>query len=212
MTVKSLPPGPARGRKVFDPEKHCGVPRRSTDEHGPGKKGEPCRNTKGQNTDHLGTGRCWLHAGRSDSGKAAAAAERAAKALEGLGIPVPTDPQRALLLMVARSAGRIEAIIHQYDTERAKGTPDFAMLGALAREYGEERDRMARTAKVTIDADIAERQTKINEDVARAMVRALNAGLDAAGVSVAKRKAAIQAAVDELHRLDAEAPSGAVLN
>lgn len=41
----------------FDPDKHCGATRRN--------KGVACMLVKGQNTDHPGVGKCYLHGGRT---------------------------------------------------------------------------------------------------------------------------------------------------
>jgi hypothetical protein len=49
---------------VFDPNKHCGA---KVKQHN--GESEYCRQRKGYKTDHLGTGRCYLHGGRSTSAK-----------------------------------------------------------------------------------------------------------------------------------------------
>lgn len=47
----------SKGRRQFDPEKHCGAQLRKKE------RGRFCCFPKGTKTPHLGEGRCWLHGG-----------------------------------------------------------------------------------------------------------------------------------------------------
>jgi len=195
---------------LFNPEKHCGIPRRSSDEKGPGKKGEPCKNSKGYRTDHKGSGNCYLHGGQHQNGKTAAANERASKLLQGLGQPVAIDPQHALLRMVHWSYGRFNAIINQFDEAINAEKPDTGLISALKREFGEAMDRVTKTSKVTIDADIAERQQKLEEAdgqrIRELFVGALDEYERLAKPSPRARKGAIDHLIAAMRAID-EAPT-----
>lgn len=47
-----------KGPRKYRPEKHCGARAKS-------RGGAPCTRGKGERTDHLGQGRCWIHGGRA---------------------------------------------------------------------------------------------------------------------------------------------------
>jgi hypothetical protein len=201
--------------RVFDPARHCGYIRRSDDikpssSGSKGHKGDPCRYPKGWGTDHKGSGPCRLHLGNSDQGKATAANERAAALLKGLGQPVAIDPQRALLSVVAWSYGRLQAIVEQIGDALQAERPDAQLVTALKDEFGEALDRVTRTSKVTIDADIAERQLKLEEAdgqrISALLIGALDQYEKTSKPNPLARKAATTWLIAEMRRIDDTQP------
>src|SRR5205085_374032 len=66
----------------------------------------------------------------------------------------------ALLWTVNLSAGHLEFIRRELASD---GEPDTFQREVLLRVYNDERDRLARTAKLAIDAGVAERAVKLAE-------------------------------------------------
>lgn len=192
---------PARIRVIaFDPAKHCGSPTH------PLNGGTPCRRQKGWGTAHRGSGQCRLHFGNSANGKMHAATEAATAVLRSLGIPVETDPQRALLEQVWEAAGNVaflrqrvsamgdDLTLHSEDTFAHRGEDSVTVttiredVKALVKLYNEERDRLAKISKLAIDAGIAARFVAIAESQAEAIVSVINAVLDGLGLDDVQRE------------------------
>lgn len=165
----------------FDPAKHCGGTRRSDDEKGQGRKGEPCRQAKGKGTNHLGFGRCWLHGGTSKSGDQAAAKDRAIAELGKLGVQVEIDPQQALLQMVWEAAGNVSYLrgrVQQLEEIFGADHLGDAEPHVLVQLYAQERERLAKFSKIALDAGIAQRQLDLIERLADPIVVVVMAALE----------------------------------
>lgn len=135
---------------------------------------------------------CYWHGGSTPSAiKARERRQQRAtleKAIQTFGLPVEIDPETALLDEVRRSAGVVAwldaeikklsaADIEQVDD---KGTARPAVLIQL---FGEERDHLARTAKMAIDAGIAERKVQLAEGQAHQMASVLGTFLTRMGLA-----------------------------
>lgn len=210
---------------VFDPARHCGALRRSTDLKGPGVKGDPCRHPKGWGTDHHGIGTCRLHGGKAPGGERAAAKAKAAIALATLGLPVQKEPQQALLDAVYEAAGNVAFLRQEVQSMGAQLVGGVFSAGkdvgifqaseevrAMVQLYGQWNDRLVKYAKAAIDAGIAERAVRIAEQQADAIVRVVNAALAAVELTPEQRKLAVTAAVSELRNYEVVVPAGAERN
>ncbi len=114
-----------------------------------------CQQRAGYGTDHPGFGACVYHGGDSPSLRRHAAKVEARMLAQELDM----EPDVALAWMVRAAAGVVAFLqerISQEDTE-----PEALMWVGL---YGEERDRLAKAAKLMLDAGVAERQVKLAEE------------------------------------------------
>ena len=164
----------------------CGGPRK----HGAG----PCTQWAGWGTSHAGTGRCKLHGGSTPSHEAAGTERllrrQAAEQLAQLDVPAVADPLTAL----SELAGQVVA----WKNALAKQVNDLTRLRYQDDKGGEQLrsevalweralDRcntvLATMAKLNID----ERLARISERQADAVLRAIDAALDAAGVPAGER-------------------------
>lgn len=192
---------------VFNPERHCGSARKHDD--------RPCRHPKGFKTDHARSGRCFLHGGSTPNGKKGAGREAAAQALVKLGVPLGDgDPIKLLGDTVRHVQGLLEAsaqsVLQAIDvTAGAATTTRSLQLEAALDLYLRAIKEGHRAAKASVDANIAERMAQINERQADLILRALQAGLDAADVHGEMRQLAEAAMVKALR---VRVPVGAELN
>lgn len=86
------------------------------------------------------------------------------------------EPDEAIRWMVRLSAGTVAWLRNQIEHFPDEGTvsaEEAAILPKLIEAYGEERDRLAKTAKLAIDAGIAEREMQIMEAEAAAFAGVL---------------------------------------
>lgn len=184
---------------TFDAARHCGATTRQ-----PGRG--PCRNAKGFKTSHRGAGNCYLHGGRSPSGRRHAEREAAAAALRKLGVPIEVEPQQALLGQVWEAMGNVAFLRAKVQALTAIHGIDHlgdARPNVLVAMYNEERDRLAKICKLAIDAGIAERAIAIAEQQAEAIVAVITGVLDALGLPREKRDAAQATAVELLREFGA---------
>lgn len=189
---------PRPRKRVYDPDKHCG---------GEAIDGNPCTNLKGRGTDHPGFGKCRFHLGNAPNLKQAAAKEAATKALTMLGIPIPTDPVSALRAALD-SANGIHAAVERLLIEAATGEADMKAIGVRLSLYGEAIDRLARVAKLTVDANISERHVRIAEQQGTLIVEILRRALARAGLPSEQRSLVEKALGAELREYAATAPEG----
>lgn len=132
-----------------------------------------CMQVKGKNTPHPGSGHCWLHLGTTLNGERHAAKERAAKAVELLGIPLGNgDPFDLLTSAVQHSQSQLEgsaALVREaLDSEESTLT-QLDLQAAL--EFQTEAIRSAfRGGKAVVDAKVAERGAVL-EDAAFALLK-----------------------------------------
>lgn len=202
---------PAKNPRVFDPERHCGAPTN------PLNGSKPCTQGKGWGTDHHGAGNCRLHFGKSPTGERHAAKEQAIaiakNALAHLHVPADVDPLESLLEAMRIAAWR-ELGLRQMLQGR---TALFGVnhLGdettdVVAEMHRDALDQRAKIAKLCIDAGLDARMVGIAERQADVVVKAIAAGLTAAGVTDPDLRAVAQAAVVQV--LAVRMPTGVELN
>lgn len=140
--------------------------------------GKPCGHPAGYGTDHVGSGNCKFHGGATPNGAKHARKQLAADLAEQHG----SDPH--------------QAIQHELDFESALASllerdllalkPDEVLTGEqlhqLVRLRRESGDRRVRIAHVAVDAGVAERQMRLNEDFVGRLAAALDAVLTRLGV------------------------------
>lgn len=138
----------------------------------------------GQKTDHPGHGRCYLHGGRSASGRQYAQKQAAEALMKTYGIdnPIPTDAVQGLLQEIARTAGHIAWLSTQIGDltpeELIKGETSLVIKKGfengtsrtieaaphiLLELYLTERKHFARVCSDAVRAGIAERQINLAE-------------------------------------------------
>jgi hypothetical protein len=151
---------------AFDPARHCGAHARQT--------GGPCHQWKGFRTAHPGSGRCWLHGGRSPTGEKHAAVEVAERAVAKLGMPVGSgDPFKLLAKAVSHAEGYLEATA-QVVRDAAEPAADAAPrvgLEVAAELYEAAIRTAARTGKAAVDADVADRLAALDERAETLLLR-----------------------------------------
>lgn len=185
------------------------------------KDGTGCNQPAGMGTDHVGYGACRFHAGnapgqRKQAIKAMAVHEGNRYAMRE---EFPILPEDALLWAVRLSAGSVQWLRSQVERDDYWGTTphqreDLEKVEksrqAWFREYGEERDRLARTAKMAVDAGVARRQVELAEAEAAFVfeglmaalraIKATPAQMDAAGAALLQYLESTQAPVGEIRR------------
>jgi len=162
------------------------------------RSGTHCRREAGWGTPHFGIGRCKLHGGSTPTHIKASEVEMANRAAKALNLTVLPDvhPGDALMNEVRRCQQMVTFISKQienleYDEVAglmvSKVTDDHGVertVGAniWVKLLGEWSDRLSRTSKTVIDADIAGRQTRIMEAQATTFATALYEVLRELGV------------------------------
>lgn len=143
-----------------------------------------CDQPAGYGTDHIGWGRCKWHMGSTRALKVAAAREEANELIRtlNLGKPIPVSPDEALLQELWRTNGIVHYLQDYigsafspedlvYLTE--VGMRPRAFLDILQRE----REHLAKVAKMTLDAGVAERQVRIQEAMGQMFASVIQAVL-----------------------------------
>lgn len=139
--------------------------------------GKPCGNKAGAGTDHFGFGHCSAHLGCTTVMRKHAAVLEATQAMQamplyGIGDPIVVDPYQAIIMLVNRTAGmlhwldlKIQSMVEDYELIQNTGETGQgpAVASVWVKLHGEERDRLAKYAKMAIDCGIAERFVKIAE-------------------------------------------------
>lgn len=172
--------------------------------------GNLCKRPAGYRTDHPGYGLCVYHAGQTPAGKKSAATIAAKEAVEDVrkqmvvyGEKVDISPEQALLEEVQRCVGVvrwIEAKIGNWSDVAVD--PETGMLplmrdvyarnntvitdtehAAWLKVYQFERQHLARTAKMCIDAGISERIVKLAEQQGDLIFRVLRECLSRLGLA-----------------------------
>jgi hypothetical protein len=154
------------------------------------KNGETCRAYAGQGTSHPGIGQCKFHFGNARNNRVAAVKQEAQRRAVEFGQPIEISPAEALLSTVYLSAGHLAFVRDELGaigngrklTDEQKFEKDV-----LLRQYNDERDRLARTSKLALDAGVAERIVQLAErhgeviaNVMRAILTDPELGLTAA--------------------------------
>ena len=139
------------------------------------KNGELCRKFAGEGTEHLGVGKCKYHGGNTPTHRTHAVKELAKRQAVEFGVPLPVEPTDALLSMVHLSAGHLSWL----KEELAAIEDKTSFTGqVLMRAYNDERDRCARTAKLALDAGVAERSVKLAERYGHQLATLIRAVFD----------------------------------
>src|SRR5690348_1124286 len=132
------------------------------------KDGTTCRQFAGLGTPHGGIGACRYHGGLMPNHQKHAVKVEAERRLLAIGESIKVNPIDALLWTVNLSAGHLEFVRRElagYD--EANGFEREVML----RVYNDERDRLARTAKLAIDAGVQEKAIKLAETYGEMLAR-----------------------------------------
>jgi hypothetical protein len=175
------------------------------------KNGERCRNYAGAGTNHLGVGACRYHLGNTETHKKAAVkvmAERgrafAQEQAIRFGQELRMDPLEALLWSLHLSASHTE-FLRQEIAGVPNGKAHEFRREVLLRQWSDERERLARTAKMALDAGVAERQIKMAERYAELLARLIQSILGDLNLTQRQREVAPEVVRRHLLALDAPA-------
>lgn len=167
-----------RGLKVSGKPK-CGAKRTGRD--------GTCDLPAGYGTDHLGFGKCKWHFGNTRALKIAAAKEEMRERFYGDEVSI--EPTEAILEEIRRSAGHVRwlhSMILRMDAQLEGQDPDRVLLqlsvtgwgkAAWTKMYADERAHLVKTAKMAIDAGVAERQVRLAESHGELLATILRAVL-----------------------------------
>jgi hypothetical protein len=163
--------------------------------------GRLCPRIAGQGTNHVGAGKCLVHGGAKRHGRAYGAWLMA----HAFGVELNITPWEALLKAVRIAAGKVaycewvigqansdlelegrvtrtgegeEALLIHPDTGEPLGVGQFRDLSFWVRQSELWHDRMAKTAKMAIDAGVAKWEIEKAEQDAAAIASVLNAVVD----------------------------------
>jgi hypothetical protein len=180
--------------------------------------GAPCQEHAGWGTDHVGYGPCRWHGGQLPGVRQAAAAAEARAHVASLVGPIDLEPHDALQLAIALTAAEVNYFserIRELGADQVAGQAtvrterrgsgdgdeggDVVEVRQLApalhiwvKARSSSLDRLARFAKMAMDADVDERRVRVQEvqlDRLAGVVNAVMRDLATAGLS------------DELRRL-----------
>jgi hypothetical protein len=189
----------------------------------PTKAGGTCKQAAGHGTDHVGYGACKHHAGNAPAQRKVAVRAMAAAEAERFAVTdeLPIAPEDALLWAVRLSAGAVTWLRAQVERGDDWGAAPLQLRDEKKDKlervkqnwfevYGEERDRLARTAKMAVDAGIARRQVELAEAEANFVytglmtalraIKATPAQIDAAGAALLQYLETAQAPMTEIRR------------
>lgn len=136
--------------------------------------GEPCKRAA-----ELGTPVCHYHGGKAPQTLKAAdrreKEETAARAAALLGVPVDTDPHRALIEELRRSQGVVFWLEQQIQEQGKTGFTENTMSGEQPsiwyKLWTRERDRLSRVAVECAKAGVAERRVAMVEENGRQLAQ-----------------------------------------
>lgn len=149
------------------------------------KNGDPCRKFAGEGTEHPGVGRCKYHFGNAESHKKHAVKVEAERRMLVIGQEVDINPIDALLWTVRISAGHI--VLIQQELEKVKNPTKSYEGQVLLRMYNEERDRLAKTSKLAVDAGVAEKAIRLAETYGEMLARLIRGVLDELKLTAAQK-------------------------
>lgn len=180
----------AEGRRAAEvkPDR-CGVVRR----------GKQCTRSAGWGTEHPGYGPCKFHMGCTPSVDRAAKRQMAWAELQAIALldgPIDTtkDPGQHLLDALERTARvlawydlRIAAMEDEAELTQTVGEGEFSLgmkvPSVWVQLHAQERDRLARFAKMALDNGVAERQIELAQEQGRLIAQAIRKILDDIGLS-----------------------------
>jgi hypothetical protein len=185
------------------------------------KNGETCRNYAGLGTNHLGAGNCKFHLGNSPNQKRAAAkivAERERERLISRAVNFgeihKINPLDALMWTIYLSASHMEYLRQElslYELPAKKGGHAANERGGfrhqtILRLWNEERDRLARTAKLALDTGVAERAIRIAETMGEQLAVLIKGILHDPELALTRKQYEIVSGVVKRHLIALDAP------
>jgi hypothetical protein len=171
-------------------------------QRGPAWPYERCKNIAGYRTVHEGAGYCYRCKG--DQG----APLRVGAILMGMAYAdeMRTTPWEALLGQLQLLANQVQWLrLRVYEAERTGGAEALRPGGSgfdWVMMMEARGDRLAKTAKMCLDAGIAQQMVNKIEMDAEAMMKAALAGLDAAGIEGEKRETLLDAMSSKLLEIE----------
>lgn len=157
------------------------------------QSGKQCGNRAGKGTDHVGTGLCKNHGGRSPGGRKQAQNLEAVKAVQEFGLPREVEPHQALIEELHRTAGWVAWLgekVHAEGEDRLTmiefgGSDDAPQPFQLNSPYydllTEERKQLAKVAQACISAGVEERRVRVIEQGAAFAAQAIRSVLASLG-------------------------------
>jgi hypothetical protein len=134
----------------------------------------------------------------------------AAQLLAQYGRPVATSPVDAALELMYEAHGNVAFLrerVRESNSLVISGKMERDEIAGLVRLYNDERDRLAKLSESLMRIGIAERQVRLYESQARAVVDIVKKVIDAANLNPEQRKAAIAVAVQEMRNSVRLAPN-----
>lgn len=202
----------------------CSVPLTKTHPDDPDRL---CRHLAGARTNHPGYGACWLHGGSLPTNELAAAKQEALDRARSLAAEREMDPLEAMLWCVRLSAGAVDfyrsmideiPLLEDFEQSHEGNEEWFSsvqdrltlIIDGLHKAYGEERDRLAKTAEMCVRAGLQERQVSLAERQGDLLAQILIAVLDDLDLPLDVRRQARQLAAQKLLAIPAVAREAAL--
>lgn len=159
-----------------------------------------CTQTAGWGTDHVGVGRCKLHGGSTPTHEAAGAEQLLAQQLARLDVPAVADPLTELSKLAGQVVAWKDALAAKVNELTELRYEGFAaeQLRAEVGLWERAMDRCNTVLATMARLNIDERLARISERQAEAVLAAIDAALDAAGVPAAERAEPKKAAARHL--------------
>lgn len=179
-------------------------------ETGPGIKGHSrkrtyvqCHRGAGQGTDHAGVGLCYMHDGARGRGKVQGAILMAL----AFGDELNCSPWEAMQQQIRLLANQVAWLQKRVNAGEAEGGDAAIKPGGIAWDWVvllEARgDRLAKVAKMAIDAGLATRLVQQMELEAEGMYEAATAMLDSLGLEGDQRELALAVMTRKLLEIEA---------
>lgn len=159
-----------------------------------------CEAWSGAGTNHRGSGRCASHGGASRNGVIYAARSE----IQKLVLDDPTiNPYSVLEGSIRRSWAEVlwlQEKMAQADGEDPTGVSSVALYQKL---YGEWMDRAGKMSKMAMDAGVAERTVRLQEQQGQLLAQAIRTIFDGLGLTKAQQSKAPQLVRSTLLALEA---------
>src|SRR4051812_1432949 len=146
------------------------------------RSGGRCQKPAGWGTDHVGWGLCRLHGGSTRTARVAAHRQAVLAEMPTMGGELDIAAIDALQFCVRREAGRcafLRTMVEAIDPDGAQQLSDpGSEVAQLAHLEAQSTERLARFAKMAIDAGVDERRIRLVEGQAQALAHAFTTALD----------------------------------
>jgi hypothetical protein len=165
--------------------------------------GTPCRLPAGFGTDHVGSGRCSRHGGSTATHRGKAAREQALAEVQAvaLGGEVEVSPEDALEAVIHVAAANLS-----HWQARLTALGDAVSLQEVSVLYAfqvDAVDRVGRSAKAALDADLARRRAVLARRAGEALADVFEDALShAPSLSRHERAAVLRTYIDGIERLE----------